>query len=60
MPIAWFMVMVNHTWFHFWFTWRNLILFYIGIGIFLLKLFGEKVETEKTEKVNEKSKEEIA
>lgn len=60
MPIAWFMVMVNHTWFHFWFTWRNLILFYIGIGIFLLKLFGEKVETEKIEKVNEKSKEEIA
>lgn len=60
MPIAWFMVMVNHTWFHFWFTWRNLILFYIGIGIFLLKLFGEKDETEKTEKVNEKSKEEIA
>lgn len=60
MPIAWFMVMVNHTWFHFWFTWRNLILFYIGIGIFLLKLFGEKVETEKTEKVNEKSKEKIA
>lgn len=60
MPIAWFMVMVNHTWFHFWFAWRNLILFYIGIGIFLLKLFGEKVETEKTEKVNEKSKEKIA
>lgn len=60
MPIAWFMVMVNHTWFHFWFTWRNLILFYIGIGIFLLKLFGEKDETERIEKVNEKSKEEIA
>ena len=60
MPIAWFMVMVNHTWFHFWFTWRNLILFYIGIGIFLLKLFGEKDETERIEKVNEKSKEKIA
>ena len=60
MPIAWFMVMVNHTWFHFWFTWRNLILFYIGIGIFLLKLFGEKDETEIIEKVNEKSKEKIA
>ena len=60
MPIAWFMVMVNHTWFLFWFTWRNLILFYIGIGIFLLKLFGEKDETERIEKVNEKSKEKIA
>ena len=60
MPIAWFMVMVNHTWFHFLFSWRNLILFYIGIGIFLLKLFGEKDETERIEKVNEKSKEKIA
>ncbi len=51
MPIAWFLVMVNHTWFHYWFTWRNLIIFYIGIGTFLLKLFStEDVDSNKTKK----------
>lgn len=52
MPIAWFLVMVNHTWFHFWFTWRNLIVFYMGTGTFLLKLFSIKGDnSNKTEEV---------
>lgn len=52
MPIAWFLVMVNHTWFHFWFTWRNLIVFYMGTGTFLLKLFSIKDgNLNKTEEV---------
>lgn len=52
MPIAWFLVMVNHTWLHYWFTWRNLIVFYIGTGIFLLKLFSIKGgNSNKTEEV---------
>ena len=51
MPIAWFLVMVNHTWFHYCFTWRNLIIFYIGISTFLLKLFStEDVDSNKTKK----------
>ena len=51
MPITWFLVMVNHTWFHFWFTWRNLIVFYIGTGIFLLKLF--KIKEDNSNRIEE-------
>ena len=52
MPIAWFVVMRNHTLNHWYFTWRNLIVFYIGTGIFLLKLFSIKGgNSNKTEEV---------
>lgn len=51
MPITWFLVMANHTWFHFWFTWRNLIVFYIGTGIFLLKLF--KIKGDNSNRIEE-------
>lgn len=51
MPITWFLVMVNHTWFHFWFTWRNLIVFYIGTGTFLLKLF--KIKGDNSNRIEE-------
>ena len=52
MPIAWFVVMRNHTLNHWYFTWRNLIVFYIGTGIFLLKLFSIKGgNSNKTEGV---------
>ena len=62
MPIAWFVVMRNHTLNHWYFTWRNLIVFYIGTGIFLLKLFSikggnsnkiEEVEITENQKGNE-------
>ena len=42
MPIAWFMLMKNHDIEHSYFTYRGLVVFYIGIGIALVKLFNKK------------------
>lgn len=55
MPIAWLIVMRNHTLSHMYFTWRMLIVFYIAIGIFLFKLFGTKNKTNEVEKLKEES-----
>ena len=46
MPIAWLILMRNHTLNHMYFTWRMLIVFYLGTGIAILKLL--KIKTEKT------------
>ena len=52
MPIAWFVMMRNHTLNHWYFTWRNLIVFYMVTGTFLLKLFSIKDgNLNKTEEV---------
>lgn len=55
MPIAWLIVMRNHTLSHMYFTWRMLIVFYIAIGIFLFKLFGTKNKTNEVEKLKEEN-----
>ena len=52
MPIAWLILMRNHTLSHMYFTWRMLIVFYIGIGVFFFKLFGEKEVMDKTEDID--------
>ncbi len=52
MPIAWLILMRNHTLSHMYFTWRMLIVFYIGIGVFFFKLFGEKEFMDKTEDID--------
>ena len=55
MPIAWYLLMNNHDMDHAYFTYRGLAVFYIGIGIFLLKL----VNVKETPKSSEKEKNEI-
>ena len=44
MPIAWYVLMNNHDVEHDYFTYRGLVVFYIGIGVFLLKLIDKKSE----------------
>ena len=44
MPIAWFLLMKNHDIEHSFFTYRGLVVFYIGIGIFFAKIFALKKE----------------
>ena len=41
MPIAWFMCMRNHDYEHAYFTYRSLLVFYLGIGMFSMKLFDK-------------------
>lgn len=48
MPIAWYVLMNNHDVEHDYFTYRGLVVFYIGIGIFLLKLIDKKNENKKS------------
>lgn len=55
MPIAWLILMRNHTLNHMYFTWRMLIVFYIAIGIFLFKLFETKNKTNEGEKRKEEN-----
>lgn len=51
MPIVWFIVMRSHTLHHWYFTWRNLIVLYMGIGIFIFKLFAiNKTEEDQIRK----------
>lgn len=48
MPIAWIILMKNHSIYHDYFTYRGLIIFYIGIGIFCIKLLNIKQKDEVT------------
>mgnify|MGYP005806486599 FL=1 len=50
MPIAWYLLMRNHALNHMFFTWRGLIVFYLGTGICIFKLL--KIKTEKTNEDN--------
>ena len=61
MPICWYIVMKNHDILHDYFTWRGLIVFYLGIGIFMMKLLNENsvvkenLTTEKEAKKQNKA-----
>ena len=48
MPIAWIIFMKNHSIYHDYFTYRGLIIFYIGIGLFCIKLLNIKQKDEVT------------
>ena len=50
MPIAWYLLMNNHDVDHSYFTYRGLVVFYIGVGLFLLKLIDNNLVPESKEK----------
>ena len=50
MPIAWYLLMNNHDVDHSYFTYRGLVVFYIGVGLFLLKLLDNNPASEDGEK----------
>lgn len=50
MPIAWYLLMNNHDVDHRYFTYRGLVVFYIGVGLFLLKLIDNNLVPESKEK----------
>lgn len=47
MPCVWYAVMKNHSINHAYFTWRGFVVFYAGIGIFLVKLLERKTERKE-------------
>lgn len=53
-PIVWFITLNNHSYYHCYFTYRNLIIFLIAINIFILN--SMQVEEKKKGISNEKRK----
>ena len=47
MPFAWYLLMNNHSTYHSFFTYRALMVFYIGFGVFLVNLFNTEKNTPK-------------
>lgn len=45
-PIIWMLVMNNHSYYHSYYTYRNLLIFLLGINLFILNC----VQTKKEEK----------
>ena len=47
-PIIWYIVLQNHSYFHSYFTYRNLLIFSLGINFFILSFaIGKKFENTK-------------
>ena len=49
-PVAWYILLANHTFLHFFFTYRMLIIFVVGFSIFLgeaIAMFKNKLRSEK-------------
>ena len=47
MPFAWYLLVNNHSTYHSFFTYRALMVFYIGFGVFLVNLFNTEKNTPK-------------
>lgn len=45
-PIIWLLLMNNHSYYHNYFTYRNLLIFLLGINLFFLN----SIQTKKEEK----------
>lgn len=46
-PIIWMLVMNNHSYYHSWFTYRNLLIFLLGINLFIVKSMQTQVIKKK-------------
>lgn len=45
MPVMWYVILQNHSYFHSYFTYRNLLIFLLGINYFIFALtMGKKFE----------------
>lgn len=51
-PIIWYLVVNNHSYYHWFFTYRNLSIFLIGFNLFIIEFIQvkERVKNEKTNK----------
>lgn len=51
-PIIWLLLMNNHSYYHSYFTYRNLLIFLLGIDLFFIKSINIKL-TKKERHINE-------